>query len=155
MASTYNGKSLKLKYLFTAFFEDGTVIEQTSQDKSIVEPLKSAFYDVLEYEKKSPLKSFLLTHYDNVENYVLVNLKDGTFNVNGQPIEIADQNFLPETPFKLIYFRETRIEIDLSKQVGKEDEAKEERFYINRFFIGWQSTWKNQNYQRTIAVNGK
>lgn len=87
-----------LKYLFTVTYKDGTQFEQTQEDKSSVDPQRSAFFDV----KMDEVKEFKLTG-DNKE--YSVNLESGEFNVNGQliipnPTEYAQ----PETR-KLIFFR--------------------------------------------------
>lgn len=159
MTSNFNEQKLKLKYLFTAIFEDGTVIKQTQDDVSVIDPKKrSAFYDVLEYEKKSKLVQFEidnahLAYYDTFED-VRIDLKTGLFLVNNLQIDITDQLFYPTEPLKLIYFRETRIETDVIKESGKADEIKSQRFYINRYFVGWETMYNGKKYQRTIALAG-
>lgn len=155
MASIFNGQSTTLKYLFTAFFEDGHTIEQTPEDVSTIEPEKrSAFFDVLAYEQKSPLIEFALYNLEE-RKAISVDLKTGLFTsvLGDQRIEfnIADQLFEKEAPFRLIYFRENRVEQLVGNNTG---EIKNQRFYINRYFIGWQTTWNNENYQRTIAIDG-
>lgn len=149
MASTHNGQTLSLEYLFTAYFEDGHVIEQDLDDISTIEPGKrSSFFDVLAYETTSPIKVFILR---SDKQQFAVDLQTGHFYVSANKIDIADQNFIPDPkhPFKLIYFRETRKETD----VNMNNDIVKERFYINRYFIGWETKWKGKNYQRTIAID--
>ena len=147
MASSYNGKTLTLNYRFVAIFADGHQIIQSPEDESKLDPEKrSAFYDVLEYEKNFPLVRFVL----NEEGYgvlgrertqVFVDLTTGLFTVNGVEINIADQNFIPTEPLRLIYFRETHVQQTMNQQTGVRGG---DTFYINRYFIGWQTTVNNQ-----------
>lgn len=157
MASTFNGQSLNLKYLFTAYFEDGHVIRQDASDKSLVDPegKKSLFFDVLEYEKTSKLIRFELQtaskfSFINPSHFASINLKTGKFTVNGLEIESGDQYFEPTEPLRIVYFRETRVEQDISQKDGK---MAGQRFYVNRYFLGFQTNWKNKNYQCTIALS--
>lgn len=165
MPSVNNGQKLKLRYLFTATFQDGTTIEQTPEDVSKFSPPvkdengelkgKSRFFDVLEYEKESPLVQFSLKEVSRLGvlfNQVDLDLTTGIFTVNGLQVNIAEQLFIPQAPLRLIYVRETHIQQDVSQKTGK---MVDERFYVNRFLIGWQTLWKNQNYQCTIAIDGK
>ncbi|HYD35550.1 MAG TPA: hypothetical protein VD999_05760 [Vitreimonas sp.] len=154
MATQFGDKKLKLKYLFTAFFEDGHVISQTPEDVSTIDPEKrSAFFDVLEYEKKSKLMAFNLLN-PVLKEYIEVNLNTGEFDVHGIKINIADQNFEPTEPLRLVYFRETRIESDVKMIAGQKDDLLAQRFYVNNYFIGWQTTVDGKNVQRTIALGG-
>ena len=157
MASVHDGKKLSLKYLFRAKFADGVIIKQTPEDQSKDKenPFKSAFYDVLEHEKVSPVVSFELREAgvpSLVGDRIEVDLKTGVFKINFVEVNIADQNFEPQAPLKLIYFRETRLDTFVGNNTG---ETKGSDFYINRFFIGWETTYLNKKYQRTLAVNGR
>lgn len=160
MAASFNGQTPTLKYLFRAYFEDGHIIDQSFDDKSGLDSQKSAFYDVLEYEKKNPLKVFCLFNYEpgskSFQDCYKVDLRTGLFSMNlggaYKEFNIADQNFVPTEPLRLIYFRENRIEQNVKKESGKPDEVIEQRMYINRYFIGWQTTVDGKNVQRTIAI---
>lgn len=154
MASIFNGKSLKLKYLFTAYFEDGTLIDQ-GDDKSLLDEKRSRFFDVLEYEKTSKLVRFSLISAEVGEGILTdeysVDLTTGVFSVNGVEFEACDQNFIPTEPLRIVYFRETRVEKNVMTTTGK---VISERFYVNKYYIGWQTTYNGTNYQRTIAIKG-
>lgn len=39
---------MNLAYLFECHLKDGTMIQQTPEDVSVIDPAKSAFYDVLQ-----------------------------------------------------------------------------------------------------------
>lgn len=149
MASTFNGGKVTFDYLFTAYFSDGHFIAQTVEDISTIDPIRSAYFDVLEYEKKSTLVAFQLNGI-NTPNKVLVDLRTGKFLINGLAITLGDQNFMPETKFSLVYFRENQAQRDINQASG---EIVGERFYINRYFIGWRNTWKGKDYQETIALD--
>ncbi len=155
MSSIVNGQQLKFKYLFTATFADGHVIKQTPADVSESDPKKSAFFDVVEYEKISPVVKFSLRQSGMlglIADSIEVDLRTGLFLVNGLQLNVAEQNFEPVAPLRIVYFRENRVEQDVSFSTR---EVVGERFFINQFFIGWQTSWKNKNYQCTIAVDGK
>lgn len=155
MPATLGGTTPKLKYLFTATFQDGTVIEQ-GDDKSLIDPegKKSRFFDVLEYEKKSPLIKFSLKHtiLGLAANEVSVDLVTGKFSMNGSEFDVADQNFIATEPLRIVYFRETQKQQDVHV---KTHTIVEERHFINRYFIGWQTTWLGKNYQCVIGIDGK
>lgn len=156
MSTVFKGESLKLKYLFTAFFANGERIKQTEADKSKYFPHKSTFTDVLKYQESHELTRFVLNTAKPVLGLVgheyAVDLRTGLFSINGLEFSAADQFFVPEAPLKLIYFRETRIEVDVDSETMEE---KDRRHFVNRYFIGWQTMWKNKNYQCTIAIDGK
>lgn len=154
MAASLNGQKPKLKYLFVATFLDGRVIKQNLEDKSSVVETKSMFYDVLSYEEVSPLISFEMQEqgvFGIIANRFSVDLVTGKFKVNDLEFDIADQDFIPQTALKIVFFRETFMEQDVSQ---KTHQVVGQRLYVGRYFIGWQTTWRNENYQRTIAISG-
>lgn len=165
MSASYNGKKAFLKYLFTATFADGHVIKQTQEDASeLVPPIpdengilqgKNRMYDVTEYEKTSPLVTFTLQEaglMGIVANKVELDLTTGDFTINGLRIGIAEQLFMTKEPLKIIYFKEGQIQTVISQKTG---ETIEERHFINRFFLGWQTTVNGKNVQETICVGGQ
>lgn len=156
MPSEYKGNKPEMKYLFSAFFSDGTTIRQTKADQSKYDPTKSCFTDVLRYQEAYQLQRFCLNSANNFGGIMgheySIDLKTGLFSIDGVEFSVAEQNFIPEAPLKLIYFRETRLEVDVNSDTR---EVQEERFYINRYFIGWETIWKNKKYQCTIAIDGK
>lgn len=93
-----------LKYKWRAEFEDGHVIEQPEDDRyskhdDKAEHNPSAFRDVTDYWKKSPLTRFSL--HGNSADYSL-ELNTGRFNFNGT-IFIMDEE--ANIKRKLIFFR--------------------------------------------------
>jgi hypothetical protein len=120
-----------LKYLFTAHFEDGTIYEQGQDDKSINNPEKSAFFDVLELEKQSPLTRFEL---------------HGEKDIYGVPFQIMNRPDISEhlalSNIRLIYFRR------ITKTIfGPPVET------IN-FNFGWQANdFTGQNIKQILILN--
>lgn len=73
-----------LKFLFTAHYSDGTSYKQNEEDRSTQDSTRSAFYDI-DQEK---LIAFELT---SPESNIFVDLRDGSFSVNGLPFLIYDE----------------------------------------------------------------
>lgn len=100
------------RFLFKAYFADGTVYEQGEADTSLYHPEKSSFFDVLVLSKEengvmqNPILRFELT---NGTNTYAVNLGDGSFELNGLPFfmmncpEISEH--LPLVNYRLIFFK--------------------------------------------------
>lgn len=141
------GSSPFLNYLFVAEFADGEIIQQTPEDQSLIEPTKSAFYDVLEKSKTIKLQRF---HLANEHNIYTVDLRDGSFEVNGLSFEAHDQYLEIEQPLRLIYFRENHVLSAVDS--NSNDKITPYKHYVNRYFIGWQFTKDGKNYQQTIAI---
>ena len=78
-----------------------------------------------------------------------VDLVDGHFDIDGVPFEIHEQNLIPKD-LRLVYFRETKVQATL----GMNQEIKTTNHFVNRYFIGWQCTINDKNYQYTLAVKG-
>lgn len=148
-----------LRWLFEAHFDNGLVIVQDQDDKSELrtDGTGSTYSDVVETEKEHKLLAFFLKHVDG-NQIAMVDLVNGAFSVNGTPMHIHDQNFTPEKhDLRLVYFRETKIDNDVKGTVQDDGSIKSEyglnaKHYVNRYFIGWQTTANNKNYQHTIAV---
>lgn len=137
-----------LSWLFVADFEDGTSIVQDQDDKSLTrtDGTGSTFTDVLAH--KSKLISFCLINKDT-DSEVTVDLTSGIFVVNGTPIALHDQFFEPDKhDLRLIYFRETKAE----QNIGGDGSVLSTAHYVNRYFIGWQTTVKGKNVKATLAV---
>lgn len=146
-----------LRWLFTAYFEDGHIIRQDMDDtsKTRTDGSGSAFTDVLAYE--SPLIAFELGRVDD-NQIVTVDLRSGAFIVNGTPLVAHNQYFEPlKYKLELVYFRETRIDQNTKQTVQEDGSIKEEklgspRHYVNRYFIGWKTEVNGKEKQTTIAV---
>jgi len=109
---------LKLKYLFRAEFGDGSVIEQTPEDRSLFDPeRRSRFFDVCEKEKESTLIRFSLIEQDGSAVYS-VDLNDGHFEVvrgGGEPVSFRfHESAKPLSGFRLIFFRRHKHRMNIS-----------------------------------------
>lgn len=136
-----------LKYLFTAIYKDNTTFKQPEDDKSKnhtegAEWNPSSFRDV----DQDNLHYFALE--ENPEdllngNYrVVVDLETGLFIINGQVVQLHDQNDVLGK-LKLIYFREVQKDfID-----GEEQEAR-----VTKYFVGWE-TITGKKIKRTVAID--
>ena len=107
-----------LKYLWRAKFANDGVISQPEDDRyskhdDKAEHNPSAFRDILDYEKVSPLAIFSL-HGRNGEIYA-VNLFSGEFFINGTSIWL-DQPAEELLDRKLIYFRTQRADLQSGEQ---------------------------------------
>lgn len=97
-----------LKYLWEATFQDGHVIKQPADDKYSKHDDKaahnpSAFRDILDYQKKSPLMFFALMG-EEVPNVFAVSIATGEFYVNNATFHTAGPP-VDSTERKLIYYR--------------------------------------------------
>lgn len=132
-----------LKYCFNAFFQDGTILGQTPEDLSLLDPEKrSRFYDVCEKEKENPLVKFEMRGEGHV---YLVDLIDGHFEVDGVSFVMHEEEL---SGFKLIYYRRHTHNFI----VGREKKPEETLHDIS-FRMGWQCTVDGKNYQRVMQIN--
>ena len=130
-----------LKYLFAAEFADGTILEQTSADVSKIDPIRSEFFDVLQFPH--PLVKFAL---NGPETFASVDLRSGEFNVNGVRLFVDEgERAIEAKPLQVVFFRRHQEFV----QVGKEG-VEGQRSAPVRYFIGWQSTGKNP---RQFTIN--
>ena len=130
-----------LKYLFTATFADGSVIRQTPEDRSVIDPEKrSQFYDVMQQSEERALVAFALS--GGGHEYV-VNLIDGHFEVDGVPFKIHSE---PLSDFRIIFFRDHTHNIAIGATVSKELN------HTVSYRLGWQCTVNNVNHQRVMTI---
>jgi hypothetical protein len=131
---------MELKYLFSAHFKDGSVIRQTLEDVSNVDPKKSAFFDVL--QRIDDLVWFSL---ENGLTRYSVNLEDGRFAVESLPIEAQpSEQPMPEGgKYKLIYWRD-------HKHVFNQEWAEKSHEVAYRF--GWEYTVDGKSWTQTMVV---
>lgn len=143
----------ELKYLWTAFFEDGTIIKQPENDQyskhdPSAEGNPSAFRDVLDKEEESRLVMFLLASPEN-NSIIGVDLRTGRFTINNVEFDAHDQNLdLSNKELKIVFFREVRRDTIMGVADWKEKEVKH---YINRYSIGWQIV--GEGIAQTVAVD--
>lgn len=136
-----------ITWLFVAYFEDGTVIGQTQEDKCTTrtDGTGSAFSDVL---AKDGLIKFALERVNEPES-VVVDLITGEFSVNGTPVIAHNQFFEPQKyDLELVYFRETRVD----QKVDNDGKQVSLEHYVNRHFIGWKTQVNGKEKQVTLAV---
>lgn len=145
-----------LRWLFTAFFDDGTVIKQDKNDTCTTrdDGTGSTFTDVLKKQETVKLSAFELSTGGEV---VTVDLITGAFIVNGTPLVAHNQQFDPQKyDLDIVYFRETKADVDIKTSVEKDMTVKKEvvgtRHYVNRYFIGWKAKVNGKDKQVTIAV---
>lgn len=124
-----------MKYLFTALLHDGSVVEQTQEDKSHTTEGKNAFYDVL--QKMDQVRAFALYNQETQDEY-LIDLEDGRFEVNGASFIMHEE---PLTNFRLVYFKRNKISMITGEH------------YDPLYFIGYQANnAAGQNVQHTLTV---
>ncbi len=140
------------RWLFIAHYADGHTIYQTPDD---VLPDHAEFRDAVNYP--SEMVSFELANVDG-KQIVTVDLTTGAFIVNSTPLHAHDQFFEPSMhKLNLVYFREKREIATASMSTDAEGQAHignivPTRSYVNRYFIGWQTTVNGKNKQVTLAV---
>lgn len=137
---------MELKYLFVAEFANGYRILQNFEDKSSKDPLKSEFYDVLEYEKKSPLIKFSIGHTKE-DKSASVDLIDGHFELNGIPFFLHLNLPSPNPKFRIVYYR---IRTEQLTMTGNDRIPSS---LDPSYMLGWQSTIEGKNYQEVIIIN--
>lgn len=137
---------MSLKYLFNAEFRDGTVINQTEDDISSLDPKRSQFYDVLEKTKESSLKRFEL-HGEGKS--LIVDLVTGWFDLNGIPFRCHETLPLDDPEFRLIFYREHQAKTNI---VNGEPDLKVVDD-ITGYCVGWQTTIQGKNYKETVIIN--
>lgn len=140
---------MKLKYLFIAEYKDGTKFEQNAEDASLVEPLKSAFFDL----KAEDTKRFMLVDMHSDPQYrdtYLVDLSDGHFEINGQEFLMHDGAI---TDYRLIYFRRVQRDYCVGVEQGNfKDNGKEVGCRV-AYHFGWQGKdEKGNNVQRVMVI---
>jgi hypothetical protein len=144
---------MKLKYLFTAEYTDGTSFSQTEEDVSSLDPKRNCFYDVLNSNKK--IKKFTLKEQTlwNPHTYS-VDLLTGEFEIDGNRFMVEGQEQLPGLgEFRLVYTMRVQKHFNASYSTKsgaliKTEPAGETR----RWIIGWQTTINGKNYQSVIGI---
>lgn len=132
--------AVQLRYLFTAYFADGSRIDQTAEDVSKILAGKSAYYDVVQRQAQIPVVRFEITGDGHV---YAVSLVDGRFEVDGTAAvenlpgdaKVEGDDPIGEAQYSLVYFRRNTR----SFTVDGSNPPKPLSHDI-RFFIGWQVT---------------
>lgn len=131
-----------LKYLFTAEFNNGELFDQNLEDVSLIDPTKSAFYDVLQREKE--LVRFHLFDEENNKLFT-VDLRDGSFSANGAVFNMHDHLDNLTNEFRLIFFRRVRRHFSQTfTEMGVD----------TTYRLGWQCLDKDgKNVQRVMEFS--
>lgn len=117
-----------LKYTFTAYFEDGSVLTEpkTSIREESIELLK----EVIKYNKKSKLIYFDIN--DGVFAYG-INMPNGKFGINGTWFLLSDDG--SEKSKELVY------------KIGEKDGT------IDGFYVGYSVIKDGSKIERTIRID--
>lgn len=134
------------QYRFVAVYRDGTSYEQTADDVSVSDPTKSAYFDV----KQDKIVNFYLIKEDD-SVVAGVDLQTGLFSINGHDFWAAPSGFVKVNPLRLVYFRETRVEVTMDGNI--DGKVLGTKHYVSRYFIGWETEDRfRKTVQQTIAV---
>lgn len=107
----------ELKFLFTAFYLNGESFAQPASDRSVIDPSKSAFFDV----DRTRLVSFQLSGAGRLAE---VNLFDGRIFLDGKIVHPAMPG---QGAFELVYFRRNTVSVTIG--VGQTHDRA--------FHLGW------------------
>lgn len=101
--------------------------------------------EILDLNEQGKLEAFELFPIEEAYKgkvHLGLSLKTGNFLMNGMPVSL-----LPETlqdknlQFRLIFFRRNRVET--TNNIIQQQ-------YVHRYLLGWQVTYKGENYQRIL-----
>lgn len=113
---------MSLKYLFRAQYTDGTFLRQTEEDVSLTKAGGSAFSDV----DHSRLETFFLS---NGSTQFGVDLRDGSFWVNGVSFSMHDHETEGEGGYRLHFYR---------RHVHQFNVRQEEMDHKVSYRLGWE-----------------
>jgi hypothetical protein len=137
---------MALAYLFECHFKDGTVLQQTQEDISTIDPTRSAFYDVL--QRKNDIEVFGI--FNDHHTYA-VDLRDGHFEIDGAAFNISPNDsfsYKEHHDYRVIYFRRHQHTVVTGA------DSSDDLFHTITFHIGWQTTLSDgSNVQQTISVS--
>lgn len=133
-----------LDYLFIAEAENGTVISQTPDDVSRLDPTKSSFYDVLQ---NLPLKKFTLVGKGHL---LTVDFTDGHIEIDGR--SVYSQRPPEKGKIEPIYYRKVQ---QMQRVTVYEDGFRDTQPTLPavRYYIGWQTTYSGKNYKFELGVD--
>lgn len=135
----------KLKFLWTAVFKDGTIINQPDDDryskyKEGAEHNFSAFRDV----QDKGIKNVAVFGLANESEVYAVNLELGQFSVGDQLFSLEDEILQQR---KLVFFREVLQNWKLGEDSGIPK--------VNRYILGYEGkNSQNKVEKKFIYING-
>ena len=139
-----------LKYRWTAYFEDGKVMEQPEDDRyskhdDTAEYNPSSFRDLLEYEEKSKLIYFDIN--DGTFAYG-VDMPSGRFGINGTWFSLETDESLAKR--KLIYWRG----VQKDDKLHANGEVAEGEPYVYAYFFGYTGiNSKGERVQKVVRID--
>ncbi len=136
-----------LKYLFTAKYDDGTILQQTQEDISSIDSNRSAFYDVLQLIESG--KKLTIFELSDTVNVFAVDLQTGKFSINGFeiacPVVGHDESDVVLKNYRVIFFRKHRKHFNV--------EFKEQAHEI-WYRFGWQANDETgKNHKRIFEIS--
>lgn len=137
---------MRLKYLFSVEYTDGTTYQQTPEDISKLEPnTRSEYFDVINSGKK--VKTFTLKEQSLLRpKWLSVDLTTGEFthSKNVEPMFEGDPVPHSDSKFELIFYRQHQHDVDT--QSNKETDHR------ITYFLGWQTNIEGKNYKQIMGV---
>jgi len=131
---------MKLDYVFRAKFRDGTHYLQTPDDVSLTTPGRSAFFDIV--PRLAEVETFAIT---NGRTTLKVDLRDGSFDLNGLKIGAGNPDVPHGPQYELVYFRRRQEHFTSDgKRVGGSCE----------YHIGWTSNGQKVTVSLPGSSNG-
>lgn len=132
--------------LFTAFFEDGSIIEQNEEDISFIDSEKNCLFDVRERSKQTKLISFVLSGHGY---FIGVDLRDGHFEINQIPFHCYRHDLNPYKEFELYYARITQMQIEANTITGEQRPISGR---VGGYELGWIVKHGDDEIKETITV---
>lgn len=139
---------MKLRYLFEAEFEDGSIFKQNKKDVSSLDPKRSSFYDLLQ-DKRKIVKFSLIEQTLFKPKSIIVDLRTGEFSANNAENEdvigegdIKHPKLTEE--LRLIFYRQHQH--DFNRETDKEIDHR------ITYCLGWQTTIEGKNYQQVLGI---
>lgn len=119
---------MKLRYSFTVEYKDGSTFKQNAEDVSLVDPKRSAFFDV----RLEDVKRFHLYGGGTfIKDKFTVDLTDGHFEVMGIPFFLHD-SAQPLKNFKLKFFRRHTHNFNIGQHIKEID-------HLIDYCMGWEA----------------
>lgn len=139
----------KLKYLFEAYFADGSFYVQTPEDTSLLDEKRNCYYDVLQSGKT--IRRFSLV---SIDHKFTVDLSTGLFEVDGFSLLLESEKLpcLPEK-FELVYYHQVTRDQNVTYDKSTGEVVKRENLpEFREYFIGWKCFIKSKEYQVRMGV---
>lgn len=154
MPAEINKIKIPLRYLFKALLQDGTIFEQTLEDKSKIDPEKrNAFYDLLQADAAGNKIVTFGIFGVNEKKALVVDLRDGHFELNGT-ILIHGEVLPGPIPLKLIYYRAVEQDLQVTYKVKTGEVLKEVAGdHRDQYFVGWEANFNGKSYKQVLGLN--